>query len=232
MVTPGQEYTITVNKWSIKNIESRVEVEKVIIPPMKPNEAEAIALDSTNIYLKFAPPTEGDFDKFIISFESAYSRASFEYSTLDRHPGSKFYHEMLNNLRPGSHYRIKIYTVSHGVKSATPITRMCTTLSPSEDVLGRQLVLTGEQGLCTFNLDGLEDSFDSERDCGSRYLKHHTKGSVSAVFHEIWDAGRQMTHTYIIHANPKDKNIKITPLELRTHTSQVVVDQLDMPLGI
>ena len=65
MVTPGQEYTITVNKWSIKNIESRAEVKKIVIPPMELDEAEAIALDSTNIYLKFAPPTEGDFDKFI-----------------------------------------------------------------------------------------------------------------------------------------------------------------------
>ena len=89
MVTPGQEYAVTVNKWSIKNIESRPEVEKIVIPPMEPAEAEAIALDETNIYLKFAPPKTGDFDKFIISFESAYSSASFEYATLDQHPGSK-----------------------------------------------------------------------------------------------------------------------------------------------
>ena len=139
---------------------------------------------------------------------------------------------MLNNLRPGSNYRIKIYTVSHGVASASPITRMCTTLSPSEDVLGRQLVLVGDAGMCTFDLDSLDSSFDVSKSCGSRYLKHYTRGAVSAIFHEIWDAGRQTTHKFIIHADPKEKNIKITPLELRTHTSQVVVDGLDMPLGL
>ena len=30
MVTPGAEYEISVNKWSIKNIESRAEVKKII----------------------------------------------------------------------------------------------------------------------------------------------------------------------------------------------------------
>ena len=32
MVTPGAEYEISVNKWSIKNIESRAEVKKIIGP--------------------------------------------------------------------------------------------------------------------------------------------------------------------------------------------------------
>ena len=59
MVTPGAEYEVTgtpidsvyhqlnitylVSKWSIKNIESREEVKKIIVPPLEPREMKVQA---------------------------------------------------------------------------------------------------------------------------------------------------------------------------------------------
>lgn len=58
------------------------------------------------------------------------------------------------------------------------------------------------------------------------------KGSVSAVFHEIWDPNRGIVHKYIIHVDPKEKNIKITPLNPAYGRTKIVIDGLDMPLGL
>ena len=44
------------NKWAIKNIESRPEATKVIVPPLEPRDAQIQVLSATDVYLKFSPP--------------------------------------------------------------------------------------------------------------------------------------------------------------------------------
>jgi hypothetical protein len=128
LVTPGQEYEVNINKWSIKGIQSSPQSRKIIIPPLEPSKAEIAEITKNSIRLKLSPPKAGIFDYFVISVRSAYGHAIFNYTVEENAPTEQFYDHILTQLRPGSHYNIKVYTMSHGVQSTNTIIRHCTTL--------------------------------------------------------------------------------------------------------
>ena len=77
-----------------------------------------------NFKLKIAPPESGIFDYFVISARSAYGHAILNYTVDQQAPNEQFYDHVLSQLRPGSHYKIKIYTMSHGIRSTNTVVRI------------------------------------------------------------------------------------------------------------
>lgn len=225
LVTPGEEYDVNVNKWSIKNVQSNTQTRKIVIPPLEPSAAEIAEITKGSVKLKLAPPTAGVFDYFVISVRSAYGHAVFNYTIDEKAPTEEFYDHVLTQLRPGSYYNIKIYTMSHGLRSRNTIIRHCTTLSPEKEIITRNLLLTGSRGVCSISIE------NEDVNCASNIPDHLLRGVVSSVFFEHWSPTQGVT-PYMIYAKPRNQEIKITSLNAYGGGTTTVVDGLDMPFGL